>query len=176
MERAALMTAGFPVPMALNDARRPHAAVRRTLALANLSQDTRQAPSGIKPHRALTLLPLISYGISYDRPMSDDPRTTNGGPAMAPPAAGKNGIAAALIAVADALRLIAQTIEVNEPVPGRGLTLAETAKELGVSEASVRNLVHSGALKAERHGPRFYRVTPADLAAYRKRITKAEGL
>ena len=54
-------------------------------------------------------------------------------------------------------------------MPDKLLTVAETAHRLGVNEAEVHRLVHSGALKALRLGGELLRFHPDDLAAYQAR-------
>jgi hypothetical protein len=52
------------------------------------------------------------------------------------------------------------------------LSNLEFAEEFGISEASVRNLVKAGRIKAEWHGKSWYRIPRSEVFAYRRRISR----
>lgn len=53
--------------------------------------------------------------------------------------------------------------------PGAGLTIRAAARALGVSHRFVGNAVARQELRAERLGPRLYRIDPRELELFRKR-------
>lgn len=56
------------------------------------------------------------------------------------------------------------------------LGVPEAARVLGVSRATVLNLINRGELRAARSSPRGpWRIAPADLAAYKRRREMPEG-
>jgi excisionase family DNA binding protein len=71
--------------------------------------------------------------------------------------------AKALEASARALRHVAESAD-----PGGALTMTDAAAALGVSRGYLKKLIESGRLRAERHGPKVWRVPSDALARYRR--------
>lgn len=51
------------------------------------------------------------------------------------------------------------------------LTVSQAADELGVSDATVRNWIHSGRLEATQVGPKLFRLERSALAAVESRAS-----
>lgn len=54
------------------------------------------------------------------------------------------------------------------PTSGGLLTPTDVARELGVTARTVRGWIASGLLRAERLGPKLWKISRADLEAFRR--------
>ena len=61
------------------------------------------------------------------------------------------------------MSVMAQAIDNPEPIPG-WLTVAESARRIGVTTGRIRQLVRAGELGKKELGPRFKLVKKADVA------------
>lgn len=81
----------------------------------------------------------------------------------------------ALAAAVEVLKQVSAGIEQAEAERATApddpaFSIKETAAGLGISSASVRNLIKSGRLKAEHHGGTLWRVRRSEIQAYLRRI------